>query len=155
MAYAPYAVSPATPVTSFCISPDSECATSLAAYPQLQPTSGYVPLPHGGSTPPPLPAGYMGKFFLLASPSRPNPDYYEILDVKSAVNSSYNAFAVQLDRRYEKGFSLLTNFTWSHALDENPYESTVVPGETFSTPPMRARPTETATPTFDCATWVL
>jgi hypothetical protein len=47
--------------------------------------------------------------------------------VRSDVNSNYNALAVQLDHRFERGFSLLANYTWSHALDENPYESTVVP----------------------------
>jgi hypothetical protein len=39
-----------------------------------------------------------------------------------------------VDHRYSNGFSLLTNFTWSHALDENPYESTVVPSYTLSDP---------------------
>jgi hypothetical protein len=59
--------------------------------------------------------------------TRPNTAYYQILDVRSSVNSSYNALAVQLDHRYSHGFSMMVNYTWSHALDENPYESTVVP----------------------------
>lgn len=62
-----------------------------------------------------------------AKSTRPNPAYGQILDVKSNVNSSYNALAIQLNRRYQKGFSLMTNYTWSHALDDNPYLSTVVP----------------------------
>jgi hypothetical protein len=66
--------------------------------------------------------------------TRPDPAYGEILDVRSSVNSSYNALALQLDRRYANGFSLLTNFTWSHALDDNPYESTVVPTYTAYDP---------------------
>ncbi len=132
IAYAPYAVSSPAIVTSFGISPDSEVATSLNKYPQLFPNSGYVVYPHGGKTPPALPPGYQGKFFLNGA--RNDAAYYQILKVESAVNSSYNALAFQLDHRFDHGLSLLTNFTWSHALDENPYESTVVPGETFIDP---------------------
>jgi hypothetical protein len=34
---------------------------------------------------------------------------------------------VQLNRRFSEGFSLLTNYTWAHALDFNPYIGTGVP----------------------------
>jgi hypothetical protein len=113
-------------VTSYPVSPNSEAPTSLAQYPVPPNTGGYTVFPHGGAKEP-LTAGvpYMAKVFLNGA--RPNPNFYQILDVKSSVNSNYNALAFQLDRRYDNGFSLLTNVTWSHALDENPYESTVVP----------------------------
>jgi hypothetical protein len=94
--------------------------------------SGNVTLPHGGVTAP-LTVGqtYTTKVFLqpygTAKNTRPNPAYGEILDVQSDVNSSYNALAVQLNHRYEHGFSLMSNYTWSHALDDNPYLSTVIP----------------------------
>ena len=115
--------------TSYPISTTSEA--SFSSYPQ-PPQSGYVTLPHGGAKSP-LPVGqtYTTKVFLqpagTAASTRPNPAYGEILDVKSDVNSSYNALSVQLNHRYQNGFSLMTNYTWSHALDDNPYLSTVVP----------------------------
>jgi hypothetical protein len=66
--------------------------------------------------------------------TRPNPAYGQILDVKSNVNSSYNALAVQVNHRYQSGFSLMANYTWAHALDDNPYLSTVVPSYTALDP---------------------
>jgi hypothetical protein len=114
------------------VSTNSEAPTSLANYPQPPATGGYTVLPAGGKAPPVFPVGYQEKFFLNGS--RPAPEYYQILQVQSSVNSSYNALAFQVNRRFEQGFSLLTNFTWSHALDENPYESTVVPSYTLSDP---------------------
>jgi hypothetical protein len=95
-------------------------------------TGGYNVLPHGGKLPPVFPVGYQQKFFLTGT--RRNPSYYQILEVQSSVNSSYNALALQVDHRYEHGLSLLTNITWSHALDGNPYESTVVPSYNLSDP---------------------
>jgi hypothetical protein len=138
--YAPYAVTPSTvsstaPAT-YNISPNSEAATSLGGsspYPQAPQTGFYVTLPHGGKTPPGLPPFYQGKFF-IGGGTRTNTGYYQILDVTSSVNSSYNALALQLDKRYDHGLSLLTNITWSHALDENPYEGNVAPTESFLDP---------------------
>jgi hypothetical protein len=132
---APYAVATTTtaPLSSYCISVNSECASSLAKYPLATiTTGGYTTLPHGGKTPPAYPAGFQGKFF--TGGAKTNSAFYQILDVKSIVNSSYHALAFQLDHRYQHGLSLLTNFTWSHGLDDNPYESTVVPGETALDP---------------------
>jgi hypothetical protein len=34
-------------------------------------------------------------------------------------NSKYNGLALQLTKRYSNNFSYLTNFTWSHALDDS------------------------------------
>ncbi len=133
-AYGTFAVAaPATSATSFSypVSTNSE-APSNANYPFPAQTGGYTVLPHGGKTPPVFPTGFQEKFFLNFA--RPNPAYYQILQVQSSVNSSYNALAFQLNHRFEHGFSLLTNFTWSHSLDENPYESTVVPTYNLSDP---------------------
>ncbi len=52
------------------------------------------------------------------------PNYYHVLDFKSEVNSSYNALVVQLNHSFSNNFSFLSNYTWSHALDYNPYLST-------------------------------
>ena len=60
--------------------------------------------------------------------SRYNGSYYRILRIASNSNSSYNALAFQVNKRYRNGFSLLSNFTWSHALDFNPYLGTGIPG---------------------------
>lgn len=122
---------PAVP-SSYPVSTNSEAPGSLAKYPQPPQAGAYITLPHGGRTPPVFPTGYQQKFFLTGS--RPNPIYYQILEVQSSVNSSYNALAFQVDHRYEHGLSLLTNFTWSHSLDENPYQSTVIPSYTLSDP---------------------
>ncbi len=98
----------------------------------------YITLPHGGKNPP-LPNGfvYTTKLFVASgttqpgtcapSASRKNSCYGNILDIASNVNSSYNALAVQLNRRFSQGFSFLTNYTWAHALDFNPYIGTGVP----------------------------
>jgi hypothetical protein len=34
-------------------------------------------------------------------------------------NSKYNGLALQMTKRYSKNFSYMTNFTWSHALDDS------------------------------------
>jgi Carboxypeptidase regulatory-like domain/TonB dependent receptor len=126
-------------LTSYPISTNSEAASSFSNYPQPPQTGAYITLPHGGKKPPLNPAQvYSTKVFLqplnVSQSTRPNKAYYQILDVKSSVNSSYNALSVQINHRYEHGFSLMGNYTWSHALDENPYENTVVPSYTTLDP---------------------
>ena len=125
-----FSVAPATST----VSSSYEIDTSDVGYDNLpQPAqSGNVTLPHGGAQLP-LVAGqaYTAKVFLESAAAtasvRPNPAYGEILDVKSDVNSSYNALAVQINHPFEHGFSLMSNYTWSHSLDDNPYQSTVIP----------------------------
>jgi len=125
-----------TTATSYPISTTAEA--SFANYPQ-PPVSGYVTLPHGGAAPP-LHAGqtYTTKVFLqpagVAASTRPNPAYGEILDVRSNVNSNYNALGLQVNHRYEHGLSFMANYTWSHTLDDNPYQSTVVPSYSMLDP---------------------
>ena len=84
-------------------------------------------LPHGGK-----PAPLFGPTtpVLVYTGSRINTSYYRILRIASNVNSNYNAFAFSLNKRYRNGFSLLSNYTWSHALDGNPYIGTGIPGPT-------------------------
>ena len=97
----------------------------------MPPQSGYVTLPHGGMKAP-LQTGqqFTTRVFLqpvvAAASLRPNAAFGTILDVRSDVNSNYNALAAQINHRFERGFSLLANYTWSHALDENPYIGTGV-----------------------------
>jgi hypothetical protein len=89
-------------------------------------SAGYVTLPHGG-LPAPLPNGTTHYVTVYNGNVRINPNYGNILRIASNVNSSYNALAAQLNKRYNNGFSLLSNITWSHALDYNPYIGTGVP----------------------------
>ena len=100
-------------------------------------------LPHGGKPAPLLgptstetvygrcPAVNPGS---CVTSSRYNPAYYRILRIASNVNSNYNALAFQLNKRYNNGFSLLSNFTWAHGLDYNPYIGTGIPGPTVLDP---------------------
>ena len=88
-------------------------------------------LPHGGK-PAPLP-GPTTRVRVFTSgtgsaDSRTANAYYRVLRIASNVNSKYNALAFQVNKRYRNGFSLLSNFTWSHALDYNPYIGTGIPG---------------------------
>lgn len=46
-----------------------------------------------------------------------------LLTASSAGNSSYNALAIQLRRRFSAGFHFLGDYTWSHMIDD------VVPGQ--------------------------
>ncbi|MGA3011696.1 MAG: TonB-dependent receptor [Terracidiphilus sp.] len=127
---------PTSTVTTAC--PSGYCypiSTSQADAPPQPPQSGYVTLPHGGAKLPFAVGQTLTssvKVFLapanaLSKNVRPNPAYGEILDVKSNVNSSYDALAVQINHPFEHGFSLMSNYTWSHSLDDNPYQSTVIP----------------------------
>jgi len=130
------AASATTPLSSYPISNSADA--TYADYPQ-PPVSGYVVQPHGGKKIPLQPGqSFTTKVFLqpinVAASTRPDPAYGEILDVRSSVNSIYTALAFQLERHFTSGFSLLTNYTWSHALDDNPYESTVVPSYTAYDP---------------------
>jgi hypothetical protein len=122
---------------TYNVSTNSEAPSGLANYPQPAATGGYAVLPHGGAKYPVIPSNYAQKVFYSgtgAAQPRLNTGYYQLLQIQSSVNSSYNALAFQVDHRYEHGVSVLTNFTWSHALDENPYESTVVPSFTLNDP---------------------
>jgi hypothetical protein len=127
-----YTITAPTATTTLNTYPISATSTpSYSNFPQ-PPQSGYITQPHGGRQVPfAVGKTFTTKVFLqpvgTAKSTRPNVAYGEILDVRSDVNSSYNALAVQINHRYEKGFSLMANYTWSHALDDNPYLSTVVP----------------------------
>jgi hypothetical protein len=93
---------------------------------------GYVTYPNGGKKAPLLNGSihnylYFGNKATVPGTSTPlfSPGYYQVLEFKSAANSNYNALAIQLNRRFSQGFSMLSNYTWAHALDFNPYLSTV------------------------------
>ena len=80
-------------------------------------------LPHGGRKAPLL-DGSIHVFPLYESQRRLTTAYYNIYDVESRVNSSYNALSFAVNKRFSNSLSLLSNFTWAHALDYNPYLGT-------------------------------
>jgi hypothetical protein len=43
--------------------------------------------------------------------------YQRVLQLENGVNSYYNALAVQLRKRYSKGFQTALSYTWAHAID--------------------------------------
>jgi hypothetical protein len=87
------------------------------------PVSGYTTYPHGGK-PPALIANSLHTYKEYTTASTAFPGYYHVLEFKSEVNSSYNALVMQLNHRFSDNFSFLSNFTFAHALDYNPYLST-------------------------------
>jgi len=88
------------------------------------PFTGYIVYPHGGAAPPLLNNSIHTYKRYIPADAGPFTTYYHVLEFKSEVNSSYNALVFQLNHRFSSGFSLLSNFTWAHALDGNPYLST-------------------------------
>jgi hypothetical protein len=101
-------------------------ATTTATFEVLDnptPYNTYITYPHGGKPLPLLPNSlHTYKKYTINSGLFPG--YYHVLDFRSEVNSSYNALVVQLNHRYSENISILSNFTWAHALDGNPYLST-------------------------------
>ena len=79
-------------------------------------------LPRGGHKPPLLENSQ--HVYKQYTGARPNSSYYAIYAVQSEANSNYNALAVQLNKRFSNNLSILSNFTWAHALDYNPYLGT-------------------------------
>ena len=59
-----------------------------------------------------------------SSTARPNANFAAMTDIFSAINSNYNALAVQLSRRMSNHLQLLGSYTWSHSLDYGQNAST-------------------------------
>jgi Carboxypeptidase regulatory-like domain/TonB dependent receptor len=65
-----------------------------------------------------------GKVVSSSSTSRPNGNFGAMSDIFSAINSNYNALAVQLNRRMTNHLQLSGSYTWSHSLDYGQNAST-------------------------------
>lgn len=61
-------------------------------------------------------------------PGRPCPDYQQIAEITSRANSTYEAMTVRVSRSGRRGLSLTAYYTYAHAMDWNPNESTLVAG---------------------------
>lgn len=66
--------------------------------------------------------------------ARINPAFGPLLTYETGVNSSYHGLVLQADRRFNRGFQLLTSFTWSHAMDDGQSSFTFLPGNTVLDP---------------------
>ena len=61
-------------------------------------------------------------------PGRPCPDYQQITQIESRANSTYEAATIRVSRYARRGLSFHAHYTYSHAMDWNPNESTLVAG---------------------------
>jgi hypothetical protein len=59
---------------------------------------------------------------------RLNPDYQQISEIMSRANSTYEAAVLKVSRNGRRGLSLAAHYTYSHAMDWNPNETTLVAG---------------------------
>jgi hypothetical protein len=59
---------------------------------------------------------------------RLNPDYQQISEIMSRANSTYEAAVLRVSRYGRRGLSLHAHYTYAHAMDWNPNESTTVAG---------------------------
>jgi hypothetical protein len=55
---------------------------------------------------------------------RINPNFQTITEIRSNVNSSYNAMVLQFNRNVSSGLGFRFNYTWSHSLDFNQNSTT-------------------------------
>jgi len=56
--------------------------------------------------------------------TRLNPSFQTITQIRSNVNSSYNALVLQFNRHMSRGLDFRFNYTWSHSLDFNQNSTT-------------------------------
>jgi hypothetical protein len=80
----------------------------------------YAKWPSGSSS-----TGYAG---------RQNTDYQQIVQIFSRANSTYEAAMVHLSRYSSRGLGFRLHYTYSHAMDWNPNESTLVDGSDILDP---------------------
>jgi len=59
---------------------------------------------------------------------RLNPDYQQVVEVMGRANSTYEAAIVKVERYGRKGLSFDAHYTYAHAMDWNPNESSQVSG---------------------------
>jgi hypothetical protein len=65
---------------------------------------------------------------------RLNPNYQQITEIMSRANSTYEAAMVRINRYGRRGLTLHAHYTYAHAMDWNPNESTLVAGSNVLDP---------------------
>lgn len=94
--------------------------------------NNYITFPHGGRPSPLATKGFQTGSIL------PVPNFFGSGDkfssavdglakICSCLNSSYNALAVQMNKRMSHGLQFNMNYTWAHSLDYNPYIGNDIP----------------------------
>jgi outer membrane receptor protein involved in Fe transport len=71
---------------------------------------------------------FPGANFTATAPSRPIPAFGRINLFESTANSRYDGLAFQAQRRFTRNFQFLASYTYSHAKDDKPDQTAVVPG---------------------------
>jgi hypothetical protein len=54
----------------------------------------------------------------IVTGTRPDTRYGTVAVAENAINSYYNALAVQLNQRFSHGFTAMASYTWSHEIDD-------------------------------------
>jgi hypothetical protein len=88
-------------------------------------TITYAVKPGAGTATGPITASQITVPFYSA---RLNPNYQQITQIMSRANSTYEAAMLRVDRYGRRGLTLHAHYTYSHAMDWNPNESTQVAG---------------------------
>jgi hypothetical protein len=71
---------------------------------------------------------FPGVSFTATAPIRPFTNYNRIDLFESNANSRYNGLAIQVTRRFSRGWQFLASYTLSKAKDDKPDQTSVVPG---------------------------
>jgi len=99
---------------------------------QTAPGSGNTACGHTGIGP--IKAAQITVPFYASWPSpngtvgRPNPDYQQITQIVSRANSTYEAGMLRVARHSNRGLSVNAHYTYAHAMDWNPNESSQAAG---------------------------
>ena len=114
---------------------DKPTATQTITYAVSDPTgkgpikSTQISVPFYASWPTSSPAcPYYTPSESYVLPGRPCPDYQQITQIESRANSTYEAAMIKIVREGRRGLSLHAHYTYAHAMDWNPNESTLVAG---------------------------
>ncbi len=70
----------------------------------------------------------------IASSGRENPDYQQIAELISKANSTYEAAILRVSRVSRRGIAFHARYTYAHAMDWNPNESTLISGSSMLDP---------------------
>ncbi len=66
--------------------------------------------------------------------ARPNPNFNQITQISTIVNTYYAALVLQLNRRLSKGLDFRNNYTWSHSTDDGQNSQTFTAGNAVFDP---------------------
>ncbi len=83
----------------------------------------------GNTTPTPFTIAGSGQTVLVNKyGARPITTFNQVFEFESNASSNYNGMTLQLNKRFSHGFQTNAAYTWSHAIDNAPDATAVVPG---------------------------